>query len=102
MSELKDVSGGEWEATYSRQIGESLFCCDIQAQLHGPRFEVAEAYGRTPKEALANARLMAAAKDMAEALRKARRYLHAESVPTADFLEMRDSVDDALKKAGAA
>ncbi|MGL5003003.1 MAG: hypothetical protein ACRDAM_08685, partial [Casimicrobium sp.] len=59
---LRHVSAGEWRLTSPRQIGDMLFVCEIHTD---EMKNMTNVYARTADQALANARLMAAAKDMA-------------------------------------
>lgn len=106
MSELKDVSGGEWRVAGDGRDYSHLVESNVYSIISKHNQWLAECYGNTPEEALANARLMAAAKDMAEALKLAKRALWKCSLDKVgdcqEILSACASVDAALKKAGAA
>lgn len=71
MSERTEVTGGDWEAGKPEYINDDLsrsYMVKIIARQTGFSDGVGTAFGNTPKEALANGWLMAAAKEMREAL----------------------------------
>lgn len=95
---LKDVSGGEWyQGALTEQTWETPACHVALIENDGVAF--AEVQGGTHEQALANAKLMAAAKDMAEALIEARAALNTHL--SSDLRDQLDEIiDAALKKAG--
>jgi hypothetical protein len=90
---LRHVSGGEWSASDHLILGAKCKPDEI--------IIVGRSFGDTPEEALANACLMAAAKDMAEALRLNLESFNDEN-DVEKFDKARKATLAALKKAGAA
>ncbi|MGL5005554.1 MAG: hypothetical protein ACRDAM_21725, partial [Casimicrobium sp.] len=71
---LRQVTPGEWGVIGEHGNNEDFFFVDVGMLHKGLTDHVARCYGATAQEALANARLMASAKDMAEALRPLAAY----------------------------
>lgn len=97
-----------WAASTSvEKLNTHLYACAVT---NGAGVRVAWAYGVNPEQALANARLMAAAKDTAALLLRARKQIQAwhhkyeefqpQWLPPSGGPHLLEDCDAALKKAG--
>jgi hypothetical protein len=101
---LRQASKGKWilgEPNFGWEDGVEKDYVPVYATARDDEEILAACFGSTPEEALANARLMAAAKDMAEALQKTLvAFKHGSSF--SDCIIAKEFAFVALKKAGAA